>query len=73
MYDNSSTSNDVSSAGDSNWSDYSLSAEVKRGGNGAAILGRYAASNHYYQLMIYSNNTYKLSKNLNGNWSLLAT
>ncbi|MFT4924413.1 MAG: hypothetical protein ACI8WB_000491 [Phenylobacterium sp.] len=70
---NTSSSNDVATAGEVSWSNYSVSADVKRDGRGAAIVGRYATSNSYYQLMIYDTDTYKLSKNVNGNWTLLAS
>tara|TARA_B110000902_G_scaffold267086_1_gene358107 strand:+ start:7059 stop:9668 length:2610 start_codon:yes stop_codon:yes gene_type:complete len=73
VYSNTSSTNDVVTAGDNSWSDYSITADVKRNGQGAAILGRYSASNTYYQLMIYNTNSYKLSKNVNGSWTELAT
>lgn len=73
VYSNTSSTNGVVTAGDNSWSDYSMTADVKRNGQGAAILGRYSASNSYYQLIIYNTNSYKLSKNVNGSWTELAT
>jgi hypothetical protein len=58
--------------GNNNWSDYTVSADVKRLGQSSAILGRYQANNKYYQFAIKSNGNYLLNVNNNGSWSKLA-
>ena len=58
--------------GDSSWSDYTVSADIKRLGQSSAILGRYQASNTYYQFAIKDNGTYLLNVNNNGSWSKLS-
>ena len=73
VFRNTTTSNDRVKAGDSTWSNYSVQADVKREGKGAAVLGRYNGSNSYYQLMIYNSNSYKLSRNINNSWILLGS
>lgn len=70
---NDSSSKDIITSGSDTWSDYSYSASVLPQGQGAGLLGRYQANNRYYQLMVYSDNTYKLSKNINNTWTLLAS
>lgn len=59
------------SAGDMNWTNYSVSADVKRGAQMAGILGRYQSDKKYYQLAIKSNGTYILNRNNNGTWKKL--
>lgn len=61
------------STGNQTWTDYKVSAEVKRLGQSAGILGRYSASNRYYQFSLRSDGTFLLNKNVNGNWSKLAS
>ena len=61
------------SNGDITWADYTVTADVKRIGQSAGILGRYQASNKYYQFAIRDNNTYLFNVNNSGSWSQLAS
>lgn len=61
------------SFGDAAWSDYTVSADVRRFGQSAGVLGRYVSANEYYQFSIKSDGSYLLNKNNKGNWSQLAS
>lgn len=60
----------IAYAGSEAWTDYHVSAYVKQTGGGAALLGRYQDSTHYYQLLIKSD-SWVLNKNVGGKWTTL--
>jgi hypothetical protein len=60
----------VSRIGGSGWTDYAASADVKRLGDGAALLGRYQDDSNYYQLML-SSTDWTLNKLVGGTWTTL--
>ncbi|MFC5469025.1 fibronectin type III domain-containing protein [Cohnella suwonensis] len=73
VYSQSSASGQhIVTAGDAAWTDYAVSADVKRtAGNEAAILGRVAANNKFYQLHV-DGTSWSVFKNDQNTWTELA-
>lgn len=75
-YCGSNTSEDISLAGSSSWSNYNVQSYVVTGGsgnNGICLLGRVQDGNHFYQAELKTNNTWDIWKNNGGSWSQIAS